>query len=60
MSMGADKVFKRIYRIISKLYEIINSKSGTEAAAARRMSVEFISKNEADYGEELRDFISKN
>ena len=60
MSMGADKVFKRTYRIISKLYEIIDSKGGTEAAAARRMSVEFISKNEADYGEELRDFISKN
>lgn len=57
--MGADKVFNRTYTIISKLYEIIDSKGGTEAAAGR-MSVEFISKNDADYGRELRDFISKN
>ena len=57
---GADKVFDRTYQIISKLYEIIDSKGGTEAAAARRMSVEFISKNDADYGRELRDFISRN
>ena len=60
MGMGADKVFNRTYTIISKLYEIIDSKGGTEAAMARRMIVEFISKNEADYGGELRDFISKN
>jgi hypothetical protein len=60
MGAGADKVFNRSYKIISKLYEIIDSKGGTEAAAARRMSVEFISKNEADYGRELRDFISRN
>ena len=50
MGMGADKVFNRTYPIISKLYEIIDSKGGAEAAAARRMSVEFISKNDADYG----------
>ena len=56
----ADEVFNRTYQIISKLYEIIDSKGGTEAAAARRMSVEFISKNDADYGRELRDFISRN
>jgi hypothetical protein len=57
VGMGADKVFNRTYRIISKLYEIIDSKGGAEAAAARKMSVEFISRNEADYGPELRDFI---
>ena len=56
---GSDKVFNRTYDIISKLYEIIDRKGGAEAAAARRMSVEFISRNEADYGPELRDFISK-
>lgn len=60
MGTGADKVFNRTYRIISKLYEIIDRKGGTEAATARRMIVEFISKNEADYGVELRDFISKS
>jgi hypothetical protein len=60
MGVGADKVFNRTYKIISKLYEIIDSKGGAEAAAARRMSVEFISRNDADYGRELRDFISKN
>ena len=54
---GADKVFNRTHRIISALYEIIDSKGGAEAAAARKMSVEFISRNEADYGPELRDFI---
>jgi len=59
VGMGADKVFNRTYRIISKLYEIIDSKGGAEAAAARKMSVEFISRNEVDYGPELRDFISK-
>jgi hypothetical protein len=60
MGMRADEVFNRTYKIISKLYEIIDSKGGTEAAAARRMSVEFISRNEADYGRELRDFISSH
>ena len=38
VGMGADKVFNRTYTIISKLYEIIDSKGGTEAAAAVRMS----------------------
>ena len=60
MRIGADKVFNRTGRIISKLYEIIDRKGGAEAAAARKMIVEFISKNEADYGPELREFISKN
>jgi hypothetical protein len=60
VGMGADKVFNRTYNIISRLYDIIDSKGGEEAAAARRMSVEFISKNEADYGAELKNFISKN
>jgi hypothetical protein len=59
VGMGADKVFNRTYRIISELYKIIDSKGGAEAAAAREMSVEFISRNEPDYGPELRDFISK-
>jgi hypothetical protein len=42
MGTGADKVFNRTFRIISKLYESIDSKGDAEAAAARRMSVEFI------------------
>lgn len=59
-STGAYDIFNRTYRIIAKLYEIIDGQGGAGAAAARRMSVEFISKNEADYGPELRSFISKN
>jgi len=58
MGTGADKVFNRSYSIISELYRIIDTKGGAEAAAARQMSVEFMSKNEADYGPELKDFIS--
>ena len=57
-SMGADKVFNRTYGIISAIYEIIDSKGGAEAAAARKLSTEFIAKNEADYGPDLRAFIS--
>lgn len=57
-SMKADKVYIQAYRIISALYKIIDSKGGAEGAAARRMSVEFISRNEADYGPDLRAFIS--
>jgi Domain of unknown function (DUF4157) len=60
ISTGANKVFDRTYNIISALYEIIDNQGGDAAAAARRMSVEFISKNEADYGPELRSFISNN
>jgi hypothetical protein len=60
VGMGADKVFNRAYAIIAKLYDIIDRKGGTDAAAARRMSVEFISKNEADYGPELKEFIAEN
>ena len=60
VGMGADKVFNRTYAIIAKLYDIIDRKGGTDAAAARRMSVEFISKNEADYGPELKEFIAEN
>lgn len=59
MSTGSDKVFSRSYNIIAALYEIIDSKGGAEATAARKMSVEFISRNEADYGPELKGFISK-
>ena len=60
MKSGSPDIFNRTYRIISKLYEIIDRQGGAEAAAARRMSVEFISKNEVDYSPELRDFISKH
>lgn len=55
---GSDEIFNRTYWIISELYKIIDSKGGAEAAAARRMSVEFISRNEADYGAELNAFIA--
>lgn len=58
MKTGSNKIFNRTYAIIAKLYEIIDSKGGAEAEAARRMSVEFISKNEENFGKELRTFIS--
>jgi Domain of unknown function (DUF4157) len=54
---GSHKVFIDAQYIMKKLYEIIDNKSGDEAARARRMSVEFISKNEADFSKELKAFI---
>jgi Domain of unknown function (DUF4157) len=54
---GSHKIFNDTQYIMKKLYEIIDNKSGAEAAQARRMSVEFISKNEADYSKELKAFI---
>lgn len=57
-SMGGDKVFDRTYRIISALYEVIDSTGGAEASAARQMSTEFITKNESDFGPQLRAFIA--
>jgi Domain of unknown function (DUF4157) len=55
---GSNKIFRDTQYIMKKLYEIIDKKSGAEAAQARRMSVEFISKNEADYSKELKAFIT--
>lgn len=60
MGMGGDKVFNRTYGIISALYEVIDSKGGAEAAAARQMSTEFLTKNEPDYGPQLQKFISSH
>ncbi|HKR23685.1 MAG TPA: DUF4157 domain-containing protein [Allosphingosinicella sp.] len=58
LSTGSDKIFNRTYWILSELYKIIDSRGGAEGAAARRMSVDFISRNEADYGAELKAFIA--
>jgi hypothetical protein len=41
------------------LYEVIDQ-GGPAAKDAREMSVEFISRNEEDYGTRLKDFISKH
>lgn len=56
-SMGGDKVFDRTYRIIAALYDVIDSTGGAEASAARQMSTEFITKNESDFGPQLKAFI---
>ena len=55
---GSDKIFNHTYWVLSELYKIIDSKGGAEGAAARRMSVDFISRNEADYGAALKAFIA--
>jgi Domain of unknown function (DUF4157) len=56
---GADKIFRESYETMKALYEVIDQ-GGPAAKEAREMSVEFISKNEADYGTKLKDFISKH
>jgi hypothetical protein len=67
--LGTDKIFYATQKIISALYQVIDSGvTESEAQAtgrisaeeARRMSVEFMSKNEADYGKTLKDFIAKH
>lgn len=58
MRMGGDQIFNESYLIMKKLYEIIDQ-GGPEGAEARIMSVEFISKNEGNYGPKLKAFIAK-
>jgi hypothetical protein len=55
--MGTDKRFWDTYATMRALYEVIDQ-GGPAAAEARSMSVEFISKNESDYGTKLRQFIT--
>lgn len=58
MRMGGDEIFNESYFIMKKLYEIIDQ-GGPEGAEARIMSVEFISRNEGNYGPKLKSFIAK-
>ena len=55
-SMGTEKIFNASRDTMSDLYKVID-KGGPEAAEARQMSVEFISKNKDDYGPKLKAFI---
>ncbi|HEY8843197.1 MAG TPA: DUF4157 domain-containing protein [Gaiellaceae bacterium] len=64
---GSDKIFRATYNAMRALYKVIDSgrtqsdariAGGISAEDARRMSVEFISTNEEDYGTALRTFIS--
>lgn len=59
LDSGADlnKMFRANYDTIKRLYGAID-KGGPWAEEARQMSVEFISKNEEDYGPKLRAFIA--
>jgi hypothetical protein len=56
MKLGGNEVFKLTDRILTALYKIIDA-GGPEAEKARKMSVDFISHNEADYGADLKEFI---
>jgi hypothetical protein len=60
LDSGADlnKVFRANYDTIKRLYEVID-KGGPQAEEARQMSVDFISKNEQDYGPKLKAFIAR-
>jgi hypothetical protein len=69
ISTGSDKIFRATYNTMRALYEVIDSgrtqsdarvAGDISAEEARRMSVEFISRNEEDYGTRLKDFISKH
>jgi hypothetical protein len=62
--MGDKKAFDTSYRVMKRLYEVIDtgvSKSphlkGVTRQRARELSVEFISKNRNDFGAELKAFI---
>jgi len=54
---GSDKTFRRTYWYMKKLYEVIDTGGLQQAKEAREMSVEFISKNEADYSPRLKAFL---
>ncbi|MEK6372696.1 MAG: DUF4157 domain-containing protein [Acidobacteriota bacterium] len=66
---GGDKIFLARQNTMRALYKVIDSgrteidariAGDISAEEARRMSVEFISRNEEDYGTRLKDFISKH
>jgi hypothetical protein len=54
--LGGNEIFERTDRILTALYKIIDA-GGPGAEQARKMSVDFISHNEADYGTDLKEFI---
>jgi hypothetical protein len=58
LKTSGNEIFSDAYTIISALYALIDQ-GGPEAEKARKMSVEFISKNPEDYGPELKGFIQK-
>jgi hypothetical protein len=58
LQTGADKKFQETYNTIRALYQVIDQ-GGPAAKDAREMSVEFISKNEDDFGTKLQAFIAK-
>jgi hypothetical protein len=69
INTGSDKIFRATYNTMQALYKVIDSgrtQSDARVAGdisseeARRMSVEFISRNEEDYGTKLKDFIAKH
>jgi hypothetical protein len=57
-STGSNKVFSKTYDTMRALYKLIDN-GGASAAAARKLSVEFITSNEDDYGPALKAFIAK-
>jgi hypothetical protein len=68
-STGSDKIFQAAYSTMRALYEVIDAgrtqsdariAGDISAEEARRMSVDFISMNEEDFGMGLKDFISKH
>jgi hypothetical protein len=68
MGTGSDKMFRATYNTIRALYQVIDSgrtqsdariAGDVSSEEARRLSVEFISRNEEDYGPGLRDFIAR-
>jgi Domain of unknown function (DUF4157) len=56
LATSGNQIYARTYRILSELYKAIDA-GGPAAEKARKMSVDFISHNEEDYGPDLRQFI---
>ncbi|WP_428671127.1 DUF4157 domain-containing protein [Reyranella sp.] len=55
---NGDKIFLAAQNAMTALYRMIDN-GGPAAIQARKMSVELISKNAADFGPELKAFLSK-
>ena len=56
--MRTKTIFNDSYNTLKALYEIIDQ-GGVKAKEAREMTVEFISKNSADFGPGLKAFIAR-